>query len=42
MLIEVLTGRRLNSKMLPLDVGCIVDNVATVLAIRDAIKYDRP
>lgn len=42
MLIEALTGRRLNSKMLPLDVGCIVDNVATVLAIRDAIKYDRP
>lgn len=42
MWIEVLTGRRLNSKMLPFDVGCIVDNVATVLAIRDAIKYDRP
>lgn len=42
MLIEALTRRKLNSKMLPLDVGCIVDNVATVLAIRDAIKYDRP
>ena len=30
MLVKVLTGKTLNSKMLPLDVGCIVDNVATV------------
>lgn len=42
MLIEVLTSRKLHSKMLPLDVGCIVDNVATVIAIRNAVIYDQP
>lgn len=42
MLIKALTGRQLHSKMLPLDVGCIVDNVATVIAIGNAIKFDQP
>ena len=42
MLIKVLTGKTLNSKMLPLDVGCIVDNVATVIAINQAVRYQRP
>lgn len=42
MLIKALTGRMLHSKMLPLDVGCIVDNVATVIAIGNAIKFDLP
>ena len=28
--------------MLPLDVGCIVDNVATVIAINQAIRYNQP
>ena len=38
MLIKALTGRQLHSKMLPLDVGCIVDNVATVIAVRKEIS----
>ena len=42
MLVKVLTGKTLNSKMLPLDVGCIVDNVATVIAINQAVRYNQP
>ena len=41
-LVKVLTGKTLNSKMLPLDVGCIVDNVATVIAINQAVRYNQP
>ncbi len=36
-IIYVTTGRRIYSKMLPADAGCIVDNVQTVLAIHDAV-----
>ena len=42
MLIKVLTGKMLNSKMLPIDVGCIVDNVATTIAINQAVRYNQP
>lgn len=35
--IYVTTGRKIHSKMLPADVGCIVDNVQTVLAVYDAV-----
>ena len=42
MLIKVLTGKMLNSKMLPVDVGCIVDNVATTIAINQAVRYNQP
>ncbi len=31
------TGRKINSRKLPADVGCIVDNVQTMLAIYDAV-----
>ena len=37
-LIHAVTGRDINSKMLPADAGCIVDNVATLMAIYDAVK----
>lgn len=35
--IYVVTGRSINSRKLPADAGCIVDNVQTVLAIYDAV-----
>ena len=42
MLIYALTGRKVNSSMLPLNAGCIVDNVDTVYAIYRAVKYGKP
>lgn len=41
-LINAVTGRELNSRMLPADVGCVVDNVGTVLAIYDAVMEGKP
>ena len=41
-MIYACTGRAINSKMLPADAGCIVDNVETVLAIYDAVKLGMP
>ena len=41
-LINAITGRELNAKLLPADLGCIVDNVATIIAIHDAVKLGRP
>ena len=41
-LIFACTGRAINSKMLPADAGCIVDNVETVLAVYDAVKLGMP
>ncbi len=41
-LINAVTGRSINSKMLPADAGCIVDNVATLVAIYNAVRYGRP
>ena len=35
--IYVTTGRKIYSKMLPADAGCVVDNVQTVLAVYDAV-----
>ena len=40
--IYVTTGRKINSKMLPADAGCIVDNVQTILAIYDAVCKTTP
>ena len=40
--IYVVTGRKINSKKLPADAGCIVDNVQTVLAIYDAVCKRTP
>lgn len=41
-LIYATTGRSLNSRMLPSDVGCVVDNVATVIAIQLAVAENTP
>ncbi len=41
-LIYAVTGRVLNSKLLPADVGCIVSNVDTVLSVHSAICEGKP
>ncbi|MBE5926530.1 MAG: electron transport complex subunit RsxC [Lachnospiraceae bacterium] len=41
-LIYATTGRQINSSMLPADVGCIVDNVDTVFAVRAAVIEGKP
>ena len=41
-LIYATTGRSINSKMLPADAGCIVDNVETLVAINRAVKEGEP
>ncbi|MBO6214001.1 MAG: electron transport complex subunit RsxC [Lachnospiraceae bacterium] len=41
-LIYACTGRAINSKMLPADAGCIVDNVETLVAIYNAVKNGIP
>lgn len=41
-LINALTGRYISSTMLPADAGCIVDNVATLAAIYDAVCESTP
>lgn len=41
-LIYAVTGRAINSSMLPADAGCIVDNVDTLVAINGAVRENRP
>ncbi len=41
-LIYASTGRRINSSMLPADVGCVVNNVDTVVAVYRAVAQGRP
>ncbi|MBR0411881.1 MAG: electron transport complex subunit RsxC [Eubacterium sp.] len=41
-LIYAVTGRSINSSMLPADAGCIVDNVATAIAIHEAVILGKP
>lgn len=41
-LIYALTGRKVNSSMLPADAGCIVDNIDTVIAIYMAVCRSTP
>lgn len=41
-LIYAVTGREINSSMLPADAGCVVDNVNTVMAIYDAVCKRTP
>ncbi len=41
-LIKALTDREINSKMLPADVGCIVNNIDTVCAIYNAVENRIP
>lgn len=41
-LIYATTGRQINSSMLPADVGCIVNNVDTVVSVYRAVVEGRP
>ncbi len=41
-LIYATTGRRINSTMLPADVGCVVNNVDTIVAVYRAVMEGRP
>ena len=42
MLIYAVTGRQINSTMLPADAGCVVNNVDTVCAVYRAVTEGRP
>ncbi len=41
-LIYAVTGRAINSSMLPADAGCVVNNVDSVVAINNAVMLGRP
>ncbi len=41
-LIYAVTGREINSSMLPADAGCVVDNVDTIVAVYHAVKEGKP
>ncbi len=41
-LIFAVTGREINAKKLPAEAGCIVDNVETIIAIYNAVKFGKP
>lgn len=41
-LIFATTGRSINSSMLPADAGCIVNNIATIVAIKEAVIDGKP
>lgn len=41
-MIYAITGRKVNSSMLPADAGCIVDNVDTVISIYQAVAETTP
>lgn len=41
-LIYAITGRKINSSMLPADVGCVVNNVDTIVAIYRAVFEGKP
>ena len=41
-LIYAVTKRAINSKMLPADAGCVVDNVDTVIAVYEAVILGKP
>ncbi len=41
-LIYATTGRKINSTMLPADVGCVVNNVDTIVAVYRAVVEGRP
>ena len=41
-LIFALTGRAINSSMLPADAGCVVDNVETLISINRAVVEGKP
>lgn len=41
-LIFATTGRKINSSMLPADAGCIVNNAATLVAVKEAVIDGKP
>lgn len=41
-LIKACLGREVPSGGLPLDVGCVVQNVGTAVAVREAVRFHRP
>lgn len=41
-LIYATTKRAINSKMLPADAGCVVDNVETLVSVYNAVKLGKP
>ena len=41
-LIQAITGREVPSGKLPLEVGCVVNNVGTALAVYEAIQKNKP
>ncbi|MCF7870567.1 MAG: electron transport complex subunit RsxC [Candidatus Omnitrophica bacterium] len=41
-LIYSLTKRKISGKMLPFDLGCIVNNVATCFAVYEAVYFNQP
>ena len=41
-LIYAVTGRAINSEMLPADAGCIVDNVETMYSVQQAVVCGKP
>lgn len=41
-IISAVTGRKINSKMLPADAGCVVINYATICAVADAVCNSTP
>ena len=41
-LIKAITGREVPSGKLPIEVGCVVQNVATAKAIYDAVQKNKP
>ncbi len=41
-LIDAVTGRRVPSGALPIDTGCVVQNVATAFAVYQAVQKNRP
>jgi len=41
-LIQALTGREVPSGKLPLEVGCVVNNVGTALAVYEAVQKNKP
>ncbi len=42
MMIKVMTGREVPSGKLPMDVGCVVQNVGTLKAVTDAVEKNIP
>lgn len=42
MLIKAVKGREVPSRGLPMDVGCVVQNVGTALAVYEAVRFSKP